>query len=316
MTHFRHTLARPIGALFLACLFAAGVAFAGAQGRIVGRVTDGAGKPIEGVKVTITTKGLQSFKIELKTDKDGKYGMILNDSTLTYHYKFEKEGYGMHEQDFKVPIGQTETLDAQLLTQQQAVSKGTVKEVTDPYATAYNAAVDALQADDLDGAMAKAEEAIKANPAKAGGYDLASRIAFKKKSWDKAVENGEKSLTIEPDNSALLAILVESYRAKGDKQKAAEYEKKYAAANPDSPEILYNQAVDLYNKGDAKGAEPILKKVLELKPEMANAHFLIGMCYVNLNKIPDMKKHLNEYMRLDPKGKDVGTAKEMLEAFK
>jgi hypothetical protein len=29
-----------------------------------------------------------------------------------------------------------------------------------------------------------------------------------------------------------------------------------------------------------------------------------------------MKKHLEEYIRLDPKGKEVATAKEMLEAFK
>lgn len=316
MTYFRKILSRPIGVLFLAALLLAGAAFAGAQGRIIGRVTDGSGKPLEGVKVTITTKGLRSFKVELKTDKDGKYGMILNDSTLTYHYKFEKETYGTHEQDFKVPIGQTETLDIQLLTQQQAVSKGSVKEIVDPYATAYNAAVDALQAEDADGALAKAEEAIKANPAKAGGYDLATRAAFKKKAWDKAVEYGEKSLSIEPDNPALFAIMAESYKGKGDKAKASEYEKKYAAANPDSPEILYNQAAELYNKGDAKGAEPILRKVLEIKPEMASAHFLIGMCYVNLNKIPEMKKHLNEYVRLDPKGKDVGAAKEMLEAFK
>ena len=40
------------------------------------------------------------------------------------------------------------------------------------------------------------------------------------------------------------------------------------------------------------------------------------MAYVNLNKIPDMKKHLSEYLKLDPKGADAATAKEMLEAFK
>jgi hypothetical protein len=40
------------------------------------------------------------------------------------------------------------------------------------------------------------------------------------------------------------------------------------------------------------------------------------MSCVNLNKIPDMKKHLSEYLKLDPKGADAGTAKEMLDAFK
>ena len=60
----------------------------------------------------------------------------------------------------------------------------------------------------------------------------------------------------------------------------------------------------------------IPRKVIEGAPEYANAHFLLGMSCVNLNKISDMKKHLEEYIRLDPKGKEVATAKEMLEAFK
>jgi len=40
------------------------------------------------------------------------------------------------------------------------------------------------------------------------------------------------------------------------------------------------------------------------------------MTCVNTNKIADMKKHLTEYLRLEPKGADASTAKEMLDAFK
>jgi Flp pilus assembly protein TadD len=109
---------------------------------------------------------------------------------------------------------------------------------------------------------------------------------------------------------------MEAYRQKGDKAKVAEYEKKYAAANPDNPDILYNQAVDLYNKNNFKGAEPILRKLLEAKPDHAKANFLLGMCCVNLNKIPDMKKYLTEYLKLEPTGSDAAVAKEMLDAFK
>ncbi len=57
-------------------------------------------------------------------------------------------------------------------------------------------------------------------------------------------------------------------------------------------------------------------KVVEAKPDHAKAQYLLGMCDVNLNKIPEMKKHLGEYLRLDPKGSDAAAAKEMLDAFK
>ena len=220
------------------------------------------------------------------------------------------------EQDKKVPIGSSETLNVQLYTQQQAIEQGVVKTVEDPFVSNYNAAVEALQGGDLDTAWAKAQEAVKAGPEKANGFDLAAKVAQKRKDWDQVIAMGEKSLTLEPDNPPLIGVLMDAYREKGDKAKAAEYEKKYTAANPDQPNVLYNQAVDLYNKGKFKEAEPVLQKIVDAKPDYAKAHYLLGMTQVNLNKIPEMKKHLGEYLKLDPKGSDAGTAKEMLDAFK
>lgn len=297
-------------------LVPAAALLAGQQGRIIGTVRDGKGQPLEGVKITVTTAKITNFRIELTTDADGRWGTILNDATVPYRYKFEKSGYIPMEQDKKVPIGQTETFDVQLLTQEQAVEKGLVKQVVDPFTAAFNEAVDKFKAEDKDGAMAKAEEAIQLGPDKAIAFDLAAKVAASRKDWAKTVEYGEKALGMEPDNPSLLGILAQAYRALGNKEKTVEYEKRFSAANPDQPEVLYNQAVELYNKGDFKGAEPILRKTLEVKPDYAEAHFLLGMACVNLNKIPDMKKHLNEYLKLAPQGKDAGTAKEMLDAFK
>lgn len=313
--HVPHSPRALTGAL-LALLLLPAALFGVQQGRIEGKVTDGKGEVLSDVKITITTKAIGNFKVELKTDKNGKWGTILNDATMTYHYRFEKEGFGPAEQDKKVPIGGSETLDMTLYTQAQAVEKGLVKQVVDPFTTNYNAAVEAYQAGDFEAAFAKAQEAIKLGPDKANAHNLGATIALKRKDWDQTIALGEKSLALEPDNTPLVGMLVEAYRAKGDKAKAAEYEKKYIAANPDQPEVLYNQAVELYNKNDFKGAEPLLRKVVEGKPDFAKAHYLLGMSYVNLNKIPDMKKHLSEYLKLDPKGADAGTAKEMLDAFK
>jgi tetratricopeptide (TPR) repeat protein len=153
-------------------------------------------------------------------------------------------------------------------------------------------------------------------PDRAVAWKLGASIAGKRQEWDSVIEMGEKSLALDPENIELYGPLMDAYRAKGNKAKVAEYEKKFAAANPDKPEILYNQAVDLYNKGDAKAAEPILKRIVDAKPDYAAAHFLLGMVSLNLNKVPEMKLHLKEYLKLDPKGKEAGTAKEMLDAFK
>jgi tetratricopeptide (TPR) repeat protein len=307
---------RTLLGMFLVLLLLPAGLFGATQGRITGRVTDGKGAAVADVKIVVTTKALTNFRQELKTDKDGKWATILNDATLVYFYHFEKQGYITTEQDKKVPAGGQEVLDVQLFTQEQAIEKGVVKQVVDPFTASYNASVEAYQAGDLDAAFAKAQDAMKLSPDKAIASSLGAMIALKRKDWDNAIALGEKSLALEPDNSPLVGVLLDAYRAKGDKAKAAEYEKKFIAMNPDQPEVLYNQAVELYNKNDFKGAEPLLRKVVEGKPDFAKAHYLLGMSYANLNKIPDMKKHLSEYVRLDPKGSDVGAAKEMLEAYK
>lgn len=304
-------------ALIAILLVVSGLALAGPQARIVGKVTDGEGKPLEGVTVTITTPKLGKFKVVLTSDKDGKWGTILNDSTISYDYLFEKKGYlTVNRPNFKVPIAQTGELDMQLFTADQAVAKGVVKETVDPYAQAYNAAVDKFQAGDYDAALEHARKATELGATKAGSWDLASKVATARKDWALVIEYGEKALSLEADNSSLYGPLMEAYKQTGNAAKSKEYEKKFVAANPDKPEILYNQAVELYNKNDFKGAEPLLRRIVEANPDYANAHFLLGMSCVNLNKIDDMTKHLKEYLRLDPKGKEAATAKEMIEAFK
>ena len=309
----------PVGVrlLVLPLLLTALAALAGSQGRVIGKVSDGKGTPVADVKITVTTSALAKFKLELTTDKDGKWQTILNDATLVYTYLFEKPGYISVKTDKKVPVASTgEPLNVELLTQDQALSQGVVKAVEDPFTKAFNEAVDKLKEGDLNAAWAKAVEAQTISPDKAVAWKLGASIASKRKDWDKAIEMGEKTLALDAESTDLYGLLIEGYREKGNKAKVAEYEKKFATANPDKPEILYNQAVDFYNKGDFKAAEPILRKIIEGKPDYANAHFLLGMSCVSLNKIPDMKTHLKEYLRLDPSGKEAATAKEMLEAFK
>src|SRR5262245_37313102 len=77
----------------LAILLLALPALAGTQGRGTGKVVDSAGQPVEGVTVTITTPSIKTFKLSVTTKKDGSYGFIVNDATILYDLKYEKEGF-------------------------------------------------------------------------------------------------------------------------------------------------------------------------------------------------------------------------------
>ena len=150
----------------LAAFFAAAFAQGGAQCRLQGTVTDSAGNPVDGASVTITTPNLRTFKMSLKSDKRGDWGTILNDATMPYHVRIEKDGFAPAESDKKVPVGDVGVVDAKLLTTAEAGAAASghgapaPPSPSDLAAISFNEGVDLLSAGNKPGAEAKFLEAV------------------------------------------------------------------------------------------------------------------------------------------------------------
>ncbi|HEY3203191.1 MAG TPA: tetratricopeptide repeat protein [Thermoanaerobaculia bacterium] len=306
----------------LIALLVAGWLSAGAQCRLLGTVTDSSGNGIEGVSILVTTPNLTTFKLTVKTDKKGQYGTILNDCTMPYHLRFEKEGYSAADADKKIPINDQGVVDMKLSKTSESPAKAgpaaapAAPSSSEQAVAAFNAGVQALNAGDKPGAEAKFMQAVDKNPDLPAGWQALTQIAYEKKDWGKVIEYGQKATDLDPSLSNLYTMMAEASRQMGDKKGAAEWTAKYAEANPESPEILYNKGIDAYNKGKMKDAEAALSKVVEVKPDFANAHFWLGMAAFNQNKKGAAREHLQKYLELDPNGKEAGTAKEILPLLK
>lgn len=301
-------------------------AYAGIQGRATGRVLDSAGNPVEGVRLTVTTPSNRIIKITSTTKKDGSYGFIVNDATLLYDVKFEKEGY----RPVSVSKQKLSTLEVTILPNQTmlktseapAAGTGAVPAQQAPpssseaAAVAYNAAVDLLNAGDKAGAEAKLKEAVAKNPDLPQAWNVLATVAYGNKDYAHALEYGQKALDLDPTATGLYGMMTDSAEKSGDKKAAAEWRKKYEEANADSPDILYNKGVDAYNKGKMKDAEASLQKAVEVKPDFAMAHYLLGMTSFNLNKKAQAREHLQKYLELEPNGKEAATVKELLPLVK
>ena len=298
------------------------ILFAGAQARLKGRVTDTAGNPIEGVTVTLTTPNLRIFKVNLKTDKKGEYGTIVNDATMPYHLKFEKEGYVPSESDKKIPVGDIGVVDAKLQSTAEAGSaarasgRAAAPSPTEQAALVFNEGVDLLTAGKKAEAEAKFLEAVAKNPDLPQGWQALAVIANEKKDWAKTLEYGQKALELDPSLTPLYGTMANAATQSGDKKAAAEWQAKYAEANPDTPESLYNKGVEAYNSKKVKDAEALLTKAVEAKPDFAIAHFWLGMASFNLNKKAAAREHLEKYLELEPNGAEAATAKEILPLVK
>lgn len=306
----------------LAAFGLASVLVAGAQARLRGKVTDSSGKPVEGATITVTTPSLRTFKLTLTSDKKGDWGTILNDATMPYHVRIEKEGFASAESDKKVPVGDVGEVNAKLLTTAEAGAAAAGSAVpappspTEQAALTFNEGVDLLSAGNKAGAEAKFLEAVGKNPDLPQGWHALTTLAYEKKDWAKTLEYGRKATDLDPSLGQLYGMMSTAAAQSGDKAAAAEYQAKFEEANPESAETLYNKGIDFYNKKKIKDAEGMLLKAVEAKPEFALAHFWLGMASFNLNKKAAAKEHLEKYLELEPNGSEASTAKELLPLLK
>jgi tetratricopeptide (TPR) repeat protein len=312
---------RAFSALAALMLLAAG-AQAGTQGRVSGKVTDSAGNPIDGVTVTVTTPSIKTFKLSVKTDKQGQYGLIVNDATIRYQLKFEKEGFVPAETEKKFSTVEVTVVDQRLLKPSEGgAAKGAAKSApapstTDQAALAYNAGVDLLSGGDKAGAEAKFKEAVDKNPDLPQAWQALATLSYQKSDWAHTIEYGQKATELDPTATNLYAMMADAAQKSGDKKGAAQWRQKYEEANPDSPEILYNKGIEAYNKKRLKDAETLLTKAVDAKPDFALAHFWLGMTSFTLNKKAESRKHLEKYLELEPSGSEAATAKEILPLVK
>jgi tetratricopeptide (TPR) repeat protein len=296
------------------------------QARINGTVTDQSGTPIEGAAITVTTPSLTNFKLTFKSDKSGKWGTILNDATLPYHVKIEKEGFAPYEVDEKIAIGDNFFLQSKLQPSGAPAAPAAAAKGPAPVAApsgneqavqAFNSGVESLNAGDKAAAEKNFLEATKKNPDLPNAWQALTQLAYEKKDWAKTLEYGKKATDLDPSMANLYGMMAEAGKQSGDAKAAADYGAKFREANPEANAgELYNQGVAAYNKGKMKEAEASLTKAVEAKPDWADAHYLLGMAAFNQNKKDLAKEHLSKYLELAPTGKEAGTVKEILPLLK
>ncbi|HXI13092.1 MAG TPA: tetratricopeptide repeat protein [Thermoanaerobaculia bacterium] len=296
----------------------AGTAFAIGEARFTGKVVDSKNKPLPGAEVLITSTGGKNFKQTYKADKKGMVNFILIDGTLKYKMTVSKEGFVPYVEMTKkfklIPESneQTITLASGTVTPSGTTIQVPQPEKVDLGVAAYNEGAALANAGDTDGAILKFEAAVAAKPTLTSAYIALAKMYTNKKLWAKVIDNGNKALAIIGEDPDVAVLLAQAYDKSGDKVKASEFRKK-APADPTS---LFNEAARSINAGKDSDAEKLLVQALTADEKFAAAHYELGMIYVRSSKNADARKHLQKYIELEPKGKDVATAKEMLNYVK
>jgi tetratricopeptide (TPR) repeat protein len=288
-------------------------AFAGAEARMTGKITDAATKkPIPNATVLIVSTGGRNFKMDVKADKEGTFRLLVIDGTLPYKVTYSAPGYQPLEEPIKLKIGDVTNRDVALSPASAAAAAPAAEAKPDPSLVAYNEGAQLYNAGQFAEAEAKFQESVTGKPDLIAGWEALARTALQMKHYPKAIEAANKALAIAPDETDMYAVLYNAYSATGEKEKAAEAKGKL----PANAASLFNDAAKLINSGKDAQAEPLLKQAISADDKFAPAYYELGMVYVRMGKNAEAKTNLQKYLDLEPTGKDAATCKEMLKYVK
>ncbi len=176
----------------------------------------------------------------------------------------------------------------------------------------FNQAVLAARAGDNARAAEKFRTATELDPQLAEAHAALASMLYNQQAFDEALSALDRLFAIDPKNVQGHRVRFLVYKALGDETQAAATLDAYLAIDPtDAAAVLYQQADMDFRAGEVGKAAATLVRILEVRPDMARAHYTLGLCYASSNP-EKAKHHLRKFIELAPDDPEVGDAREML----
>ena len=306
------------------CAVAIGLAFvavpASAQtGQVKGKVVDKENKPVDGAAISIENQDGAGQKLTTKTNKKGEYIQIgltpgkykitatKGDLSQTQNIQIHLD---MAELNFTLAPGGGGQMSKE--DQQKAAARLTaVRAKFDEAVALSNSGKD-------DEAIAKFQEITVDCFANIG------TIYARKKDYENSEKAYKQAIEVKPDFAEAYNGLATVYNAQKKFDQAAEAGAQAAklagggsgAGGGGSASAVFNQGVILWNSQKIPEAKAKFEEAVKLDPNLADAHYWLGMSLVNEGKLPEAKPHFEEYLKLAPTGQYAEQAKGVIAAIK
>ena len=285
-------------------------------GMLKGKVVDTKDAPVEGAKVTITAKGMKSSR-EVKTNKKGEWvqiGLFPGDYSITA----EKDG-DAGTVGTRVSVGENPEVMIRV------GKAGPSPEATAKAAAlqkSFDEGVALSKSGDMDGSIAKFNEAIAQAP---NCHDCYYNIGFayaQKKEWDKAEAAYKRATELKPDYAEAWGGLANTYNSQKKLDLALEASAnaaKYGGSgggSGGSASALYNQGVILWNQSKYAEAKEKFEAATKADASYSDAHYRLGMANLNLGDMPGAVAAFEGYLKSAPSGQYAEQVKGILASIK
>ncbi|MFH1540835.1 MAG: tetratricopeptide repeat protein [Elusimicrobiota bacterium] len=121
-----------------------------------------------------------------------------------------------------------------------------------------------------------------------------------KKQYQKAIENFNRAIEINPLSSLAYTYLAEIYEMHGDVDKTEKFYKKSVDINPDDYIPLNALGIIYGQKGNYNKSLKYLKKAVKLKSNSVDVHFNIGYVYFLSYRYGEALREMKKTLKLEP----------------
>ena len=298
-----HTKMRMIAWLLVVILMASGSAFAIRRGRLVGKVIDQDGNPIEGVNVTATSEEVKGFNVVETTDKKGVFKVDFDVINVVYRYRFDKVGYQTLETEQKWQKEGTARHEFIMYPGASAMADGIAPASTSsPAVAAFNAGARAFEAKDYATATTSFEEAVGYDPEFSRAWGALSVALIEEDRYSEAAEAAEKAIELGSTHEMVLKARWEAYRNLGDEAKAVEAQEALERSGRLAEEAkkTFNEAVALSKQGDIEGAFAKFQEAGKLDPNLQIALFGVATTGLKIGRNEEALAAAESILEEDP----------------
>lgn len=287
-------------ALFLA---AAGPASAIRQGRLIGKVVDPEGSPIEGVTVTATSDQVSGFNEVEVTDAKGIFKIDFDEIDVVYKYRFEKAGYQtlLSEQTWQ-KVG-TERYEFVLQPAEVAPVGDVAATTTSGQAVlAFNSGRAELEAGNWGAAAAKFEEALEHDPELRQAWAALGVARLEQARYQESAAAAEKAIELGATDELVLRTRWEAYRQLGDEAKtaAAQADLERVGRLAEEAKRIHNEGVALARAGDHEAAFAKFDEAARLDPNLRAAQLGVATSGLEIGRSGEALAAAQAMLEADP----------------
>ena len=300
----------------------------GSQGALKGKVVDESGKPVPDAELSFDLTGQYTLHKDGKTDSRGEFLMGGLAAAGQWTVTAKKGNLQGRVGGLEITVrGVVDTPNivlraAALPSADPKIAEAERKAAAELEST-LAAATAAFNANNYDEAIAKLTEVAGKRPC-SECYVRIGEAYVKKNELDKAEQAYLKGAELNPKSATPydgLASLYNQQRKFEEAGKAAAKASELrgggaAGGAGGDATSEFNAGVISWNQTKVAEARAHFERAVALDPKMAEAHYQLGMAYINENKLPEAKKALETYVQLAPTGPNAETAKAILGSMK